>query len=369
MKKQTGFSLIEFMVATVVTLAIIGGAFLAFKDALHTNQRVTLTSDMTENLRAGLNLIQQDLIQAGTGIPTGGIPIPNTPNAAGNCNVGLPTNRPGPGAALTFPACNFVLSAVEPGAALGPPVTSPDVKAGANTDIITVLYADNSLALAQSPITRAASPGVPACNGTITAAGDSVTFDPACINLALAGIRVQPGDLILFSNANGNAIQTVTGAAGQVLKFVAGDPFNLNGRPDPQGTFVQLQNTDPITGAPNGTYPPTSATRIWMISYYLDNVSDPSHVRLIRQINFQPGQPVGETLENLQFTYNFVDGVINPSNQPAVPAGLSENQIRSINVNLAARSTTKNNQTFSYLRSSLSTQVSLRSMAYVNRYN
>ena len=369
MKKQAGFTLLELMVAMGVTLVILGAALMAFTDALHSNQNVALSAEMTENLRAGLNLIQQDLIQAATGIPTGGIPIPNTPNAGGTCNIGQPVNRPALTGGLTFPACNFVLPAVEPGSNLGPQITSPDANPGPNTDVITVLYADNTLSLDKDPVNRPASPGVPACNGTITAEGDSMTFDPACVNLAAAGIRVQPGDLIMFSNAIGNAIQTVTSVNGQTLNFASKDAFNLNGRKDPQGTIIQLQNLDPTTGKPNGTYPPTTATRVWMISYYLDNIADPQHVRLIRQVNFQPRQPVGETLENLQFTYNFVDGVTNPANQPAVPAGLSENQIRSINVYLAARSITLFGQTGRYLRSNLATQVSLRSMAYVNRYN
>jgi prepilin-type N-terminal cleavage/methylation domain-containing protein len=372
MQRQAGFTLVELMVAIAVTLTVLAAALAIFNDTVFSNQLVTSRADMTENLRAGLNLIEQDLLQAGTGIPTGGIPIPNTPNGAGTCNVGQPLNRPSLQGGLTFPACNFSLPAVEPGMDLGPQVVSPDVAPGPNSDLITVLYADNSLSLDKDPINRPASPGVTACGGTITASGDSVTFDPAatCHNLALASVPVQAGDLIMFSNAQGNAIQVVTAVAGpQTLKFAAGDPFSLNGRTDPQGTIVQLQNLDPVTNKPNGTYPPTTATRIWMISYYLDNIADPKHVRLIRRINFQPGQPVGDTLENLQFTFNFVDGVTNPSGQQTIPAGLSESQIRAINVSLWARSPKLWAKTNHYLRDSLSTQVSLRSMAFVNKYN
>jgi prepilin-type N-terminal cleavage/methylation domain-containing protein len=371
MKRQTGFTLIELMVGITVSLIVLAAALATFNDSVSTNQVVTLRADMTDNLRAGLNLIQQDLLQAGTGIPTGGIPIPNTPNGPGTCNIGQPVNRPNLTGGLTFPACNFSLPAVEPGKNLGPRITSPDVAPGPNSDLTTVLYADNTLSLDNVPINRPASPGVTACAGSISAAGDTVTFDPSatCHNLALASIPVQAGDLILFTNAQGNAIQVVTAINGQTLKFSRGDPFNLNGRGDPQGTITQLQNLDPVNNKPNGTYPPTTATRIWMISYYLDNVTDPLHVRLIRQVNFRPGDPVGDTLENLQFTYNFVDGVTNPSGQGTIPPGLSEGQIRAINVSLWARSTRLWAKTGHYLRDNLSTQVSLRSMAFVNKYN
>jgi type II secretory pathway pseudopilin PulG len=371
MKKQTGFTITELMVGMTVALIVLGAAMATFNDTVRTNQVVTLRADMTDNLRAGLNMIQQDLLQVGTGIPTGGIAIPNTPNAAGTCNIGQPVNRPNLQGGLTFPVCNFSLPAVEPGMDLGPQVTSPDVAPGPNSDLITVLYADNALSLDNDPINRPASPGVTACAGTINAAGDTVTFDPSatCHNLAIASVPVQAGDLIMFTNAQGNAIQVVTSVAGQTLKFLRGDAFNLNGRGDPQGTIIQMQNLDPVTNRPNGTYPPTTASRIWMISYYLDNITDPAHVRLIRQVNFRPGQPVGDTLENLQFTYNFVDGVTNPSGQQTIPAGLSEGQIRAINVSLWARSTRLWAKTHHYLRDSLSTQVSLRSMAFVNKYN
>ncbi|HUL15413.1 MAG TPA: prepilin-type N-terminal cleavage/methylation domain-containing protein [Terriglobales bacterium] len=379
-KRQAGFTLLEVLIAMAVTLVIVGAAILALRDSMRTNQDVSYRSDMNDNLRAGLNMIEQDLIQAGTGVPTGGIPIPNTPNSANTCNTTAAPNRPTLTGTLTFPQCNFVLPAVEPGSALGPLITSPDAVAGnpaspsSYTDIITVLYADNSLGLDTNPIYSVNSTGTVICNGSINATGDTVIFDPACANLGTAGVQVQAGDLIMFSNTIGNAIQTVTSVSGQTLKFAAGDPFNLNGRSDPQGTITQIQNSTcnsatPPVCTPNGSYPPTTATRIWMISYYLDNVTDPQHVRLIRRVNFNPGQAVGETLENLQFTYNFIDGVTNPSNQSTVPAGFSENQIRSVDVFLGARSNYSDSLQNRYIRSNLQTQVSLRSMAYRNRYD
>ena len=106
-----------------------------------------------------------------------------------------------------------------------------------------------------------------------------------------------------------------------------------------------------------------------MITYYLDNQTDPVHVRLVRRVNFRPGQPVGETLENLQFAYNYIDGTTTPpTGQSGVPPGYSENQIRSANVFVAARSTYPDPSTNKYLRDSLTTQVSFRSMAFVNKY-
>lgn len=406
MKKQAGFTIVEFIVAMGVTVVVLTGAVLAFKDTVRANQHVVMHEDMNENLRSGLNLMEQDFIQAGTGIPTGGITIPATSSgsagggtdvvpgtnlplagsAGGACNVGAPISRPAPTPSLqnssttnltfnSFNTCSFTLPAIEPGPDLGPLVTSPDATSSVASDMITVLYADNTLSLNKQPINVPATinPANPGCAGNITAAGDAVTFDPACVNFANAGIIVTPGDLILFNNTKGFALQAVTDVKGQTLSFGAGDPYHLNQRTDPAGTIVGLQNTTVNAAGvavPNGTYPPTNATRIWMISYYLDNTTDPNHARLVRRVNFQPGQPVGETLENLQFLYNYKDATSTPpTNQPGVPNGYSESQIRSVNVGLFARSTYADPASNRYLRDSLTTQVSFRSMAFVNRYN
>jgi len=143
----------------------------------------------------------------------------------------------------------------------------------------------------------------------------------------------------------------------------------LNGRTESGGTIQYLQTSSTCGGTP-ACFPVTLATRIWMISYYLDNVTSPPYTRLIRQVNLNSPTPVGETMENLQFTYNFVDGVTNPANQLSVPTGDSEANIRSVNVYLGSRSSHSIQQSNKalYSRSNLMTQVSLRSLAYVNRY-
>jgi hypothetical protein len=334
-----------------------------------------------------MNFIQQDLIQAGTGIPVGGISIPNTGTAGSGCVTGVSAlNRPSLTASgLEFPICNTTLPAVEPGDGLGNTVNSPDATSVLPTDLITMMYVDNTLGLDNKPINQAPFAADPGCTGTISPAGNTVVFDNTtiylgvvnCVDLSKANVPVSPGDLIMFSNANGNAIQTVTAVSGQTLTFgsglAAGDSFGLNGTGKPAGTLINLQNYT-LNGAGNrvynGTYPPTTASRIWMISYYLDDTTDPGRVRLIRRTNFNPGVVVGETIENLQFTYNYVSGGAVAANQNTVPTGYSENQIRSVDVYLGARSDNAINLNgkSSYIRNSLQTQVCLRSLSYVNQY-
>ena len=372
MRKNKGFTLVEILVAIAVTSIVIGAAVVMFRDSMKASRNTTEAADMSDNLRTGLNLIVQDLIQTGTGIPTGGISIPNTVNANG-CNVGKPVNRPPAVLNLTFQGpntanagCNVILPAIEPGNGLGPTVTNPDGTKGPATDIVTILFADNTLSLVHELINGAGCP-----NGTIAANGSSITFDPACVTVGAAGIPVNPGDLLMIYNSNNpnGILQTVTGVAGQTLSFAPGDPFNLNGRAATEtgGTIQQLQNL--TGGLPDGTYPPTSATRIWMVTYYVDTTTDPIHPRLMRAVNFTTPQPVAEALENLQFTYNLADGTTPaPVNQGSIPATDNENQIRSVNVYIGTRSATHRMGSNQYARSNVSTQVALRSMAYFNTY-
>jgi prepilin-type N-terminal cleavage/methylation domain-containing protein len=369
MKKQSGFTLVELIVAMGVTAVVLTAAVLSFRDSTKANSTITQKSDMSDNIRSGLNLIVQDLIQTGTGIPTGGISIPNTANSSG-CNTGKPVNRPPASLSLTFqgpnstnPGCNVILPPIEPGNNLGPTITSPDGTSGPASDVITVMYIDNTLAMDAKPINGPACP-----NGVIDPKGALITFDSSStcgVTIGAAGIPVNVGDLIMIYNANGNCLQMVSAVSGQTLTFNAGDPFNLNGRTATEtgGTIKQLQNAD-------GSYPLTSATRVWMITYYLAvPAGDTTHPQLMREVNFNTPQAVAEVLENLQFAYNFADGTSPaPVNQAAVPAADTENQIRSVNVYIGARSTSTTAGSGKYARTNLATQVALRSMAYFNTY-
>ena len=55
-------------------------------------------------------------------------------------------------------------------------------------------------------------------------------------------------------------------------------------------------------------------------------------------------------------------------NQSTIPTGYTESQIRSVNLYMSTRSTSMLGQTKQYARENFQTQLSLRSMAYVNRY-
>lgn len=328
-----GFTLVELLVATTITLVVLGVTMQAFSDALRANQAVVLLADTNENLRAGTNMMTRDLQQVGRSIPVGGIPIPTDGPA-----TALVRPSP-PGQNYTFPV-GPTLPAVTAGDGLGPTLS------GGATDIVTVLYADSLLSLDTLPLTAIANDG-------------STATVPDAIPINVVGTAVTAGDLIMFSNGQGNALQMVTSVDGQVMTFAANDALNVNQRGATNGTIMNIR-----TGT---TFPPTTATRIVMVTYYLDaTIAD--RPRLMRRLNSGVGRPVAVVMENLQLTYDIVDGVTNPSNQPAPVAPNTPNQIREANLFLAARSVEQNWKARAFFRNSLSTQVSLRSLAFVDRY-
>lgn len=335
MRNESGFTLAELLVSTVVTLMVLAAALGGFADAMRVTDAARETTDTNQSLEVSASMLLRDFIQAGQGIPLGGIPVPS---GAGATEI----QRPSPaGSDMTFAAGTEVIPAVTPGGALGPVVL------GVETDMVHVLYADPTLPLNSLPLTSVANDG---SSMVVPNEIDIGGQDP-----------IQAGDLILFSNGSGNAVQMVTSRSGQTVFFAAGDPMNLNQRGAAQGTIMNLRS--------GGTFPPTSATRINLISYYIDIVTDPALPRLVRQVNMGARLAIALGIENYQITYDLVDGGANPTNVETPVDPSSPNHIRKANLFLAARSLAVNPRTRQFFRNTIATQVSLRSLAFVDRYN
>jgi hypothetical protein len=333
MKKDQGFSSVEMLIAAVLSAIVLSSALGAFNSAAGLAENTNQMTDLEQNLRAGVKLLVRDFINAGWGVPTGGISIPSGANSTA-------VKRPGPpDEEYTFGTAD-VITAVSPGASLGPEGN------GQNTDMVNILFADSTLPLNQTPLVSIATNGASA----LVNSGTPIT-----------GISnaIRPGDLIAFSNGIGNTIQYVTRVDGQRMYFAtsSADELNFNQPTAAAGSITQLQS--------GGVFPTTTATRVWLITYYLDYTTDPNTPRLIRRVNNRPGAPVALVLENLQLTYDLVDGDTNPAK---VENPGSPNQIRKANILLSGRSSERIRNTQEFLRTSLTTQVSLRSLSFVDRY-
>jgi hypothetical protein len=134
-----------------------------------------------------------------------------------------------------------------------------------------------------------------------------------------------------------------------------------------------------------------TAQRLLMISYFLDStltLNGQTVPRLMRQVNMTKNstncttanppavgcpESVAEVIEGLELSYDYVNGTSPITNQVTTPVGLTDNQIRKVNIYLAGRSDTPSGfdltkKTAQYMRNNLATQVDIRSLAFVNRY-
>src|ERR1700722_4018072 len=298
MKRENGFSLLELMVSMAVTIVVLGAATTALLQAQRATQAIAMQANTQENLRAGMHFMVRD-------IPQGGITIPY--------NATSLVNRPG--LAGTFPTSYTAIPAITPGSRLGQVATSMDpatnlpLVSGTGTDIVNVLYNDDTLVdalgnhLYSFPVVQAA-PAVPVCAGGISPTGAFVTMTPAYFTMPGGVQPSAAGNLSRFHNQNGTALEYVTSVAGSTINFAAGDPAGLNQTGKANGTVANL--------GPGGAFPPTTITRVWMVSYYVD-FTNPASPQLIRQVNYpnypaaapaNPPQDIADMTEDLSFSYD-----------------------------------------------------------------
>jgi len=335
---DAGFSLIEALMATAITLVVLALTSRAFISGLNANNAIELLTGTNQNLQVASGYITQDLIKAGQGIQIGGLSRPNGPGATA---IVRPI-----GTASTFPT-STVLSAVTAGDALGPLVMDTTTST-TRSDVITVIYMDQTATV------------LPLTSVSLTSTAATVVVTPT-INTTTAN-TVRQGDLFVFTNPNGMTVMEVTGSTpnSQTLVFDNTDvlKFNQPGLPAGQGGIKQLVPT------PTG-YPPVSMQRLTMVTYYIDRTV-PTQPVLMRRLGGTAPIPIAMGVENLQMQYyTFPSGA---SSLSLTSSPTNPDDVRKIDVYLGARSEDKAKQTNDYVRNSMATQVTVRSLGLFDTY-
>ena len=371
-----GFSLVEVMISVGIMTAIMAATMTALAQAMKANETAVLVTGMNNNLRTGMDLMIRDLLQVGSGLPPGHFIL--IPSGAGER-----INMPGPpGTAHLSTVGDAEINAVNPGAdwSARQPVAGTactvDGPGCVRTDTITTLAADSTFTdIALTARTRRTGRPSPCtrCRQHRSTGPD----------------RVVPGQLIMLER--GCVYGAVAGdgvdARSDMITFAANDSLNLNSTPrrlDRHGVERPSRRPSGFVPVAPATVLSTTATRIRMISYYIDN-TNPAHPTLVRRIN--NGHPTDfdntaaarwrsiSTICRSPTTSRTATAILRTSRHRRLrperclpPDACSVNQIRKVNITLSARSRTEFSATNQYFRNTLSTQVSLRGMSFVNDY-
>ena len=76
LRTELGFSLVEALIAMLITLVILSAAFGAFKSMADVNTASVYSIEVTQNLQSSLTVIRRDLQRTGQEVPDTGIPVP-----------------------------------------------------------------------------------------------------------------------------------------------------------------------------------------------------------------------------------------------------------------------------------------------------
>lgn len=357
----SGYSLIEMMVATGITTVVMAVTMTGLADVSKGSEMVLNMTAMNKALRSGMDLLERDMLQVGSGLPPGHVIL--VPSGVGSTPIRLPGP---PGTAFTSVAGDPDISAVQPSAGLGPTVN------GHATDVLTVLMADNAFL------------NVTVTAVTATTVDVSPTVGGVPLNIATGPDRVSPGQLMMISRQSSTALEQVTSVdyGTRRITFADGDSLNLNQSGAAAGNLAAINRL-----APANSIIGVQLTRIRMITYYLDATIDPKHPRLVRRINNgsptafdnTSGTAVAMDIENLTFSYDLNDGNTNPSGVrmtltdqgvagACAPNPCSTNQVRKVDIVITARSSNINNPKARSFHNTLASQVSFRGMAFVDEY-
>lgn len=348
-----GFSLIELIVAMGLFTLIMGVTMSGLSNVIKGNEMVVSLATVNAGLRTGMDLMVRDLLQVGSGLPSSH--TVSIPNGTGSAQVRIPGP---PGTTFLTDVGDLVLPAVIPKAGAGPTID------GVSTDTVSMLMADNAF-----------------LDVGLTAVSNTTVTVAAGPDLGNGPDRVLPGQLMLISKGSFNTLVEVTAVNvnTRVLTFADGDSLRLNQVNAANGTLKALNAQAPVNSAAS-----TRISRMRMISYYLDNITDPAHPRLVRRINNGNATTFNNTLGtavvidavDLQFTYDISNGVGNPggvemnatdlgTGGACSPSACAETQIRKVTVMLRSKSPSRATE---YVSPVLRSQVALRAMAFVDRY-
>jgi prepilin-type N-terminal cleavage/methylation domain-containing protein len=364
-KSIDGFSLLEMLIAMSLGLVLVASAVQMYSKATDATFTVSQRAEMQQDMRAAEDMMVKDISLAGAGLQPGGVAVasgtgtnPKYGCDQVKCYIGGGTTPAG----IALPG-NYLYWII-PGPAQGVTLNA----AVGPTDVITVVYADTAFQLNQYQVTFNNA------NGTsVNFSLPAVPPNPLPQPVSAQDVGLKTGDLVLFSNTVGG---NTAMAVGEVTGNVAGasSPYTALFANSDALQFNQVAATagdlKQIAGGAN-----TTALRIFVITYYIDVLPNPSGAglgtpRLMRQVNGQIPVPVAENVADLRITYDTYDNngnLLVDQRDAGASVGVQPNMIRKVNIkHLTVRSALRGVK--GYQSMDIQTSVSARNMSFKDRY-
>lgn len=377
-KSIRGFTLIEILVAMGVGLVILAAALELYTRALDISFMTQQRAEMQLDVRAAQNMMVKDIGNAGVGLDPGGVALVTgaTKLPVYGCDQTkcyLPVVSAPSG--LTYPVStgSNYLYWIIPGNAQGATISA----LRGPTDAITVVYSDTVFPYDDYTISFNNTSGTSIRFTEIpdTPAPGKPTLPFVKISDPVQGLK--KGDLVLFTNkdASGNTQNAVgevtadaTGVSGPWdVSFSTPDVLNLNQSDGTSNGMKQLAAGQAAT---------TTAVRLYQISYYLDQFTNPVTLKktpvLMRQVNGQTPVPVTENIIDLKILYEVYDDAGNLTKDVASPT--SPNMIHRVVVDMTARSALRGiiartaSNPMGYQSINVRNSISTRNMSFKDRY-
>lgn len=329
---ESGFSLIEMIVAMVVFMIVVGTIYGLLQIGLIDRNRASRRSDVLKNARAAIHLISRDALNAGLSYNKSGAIVPDDFIST---RLGTPADTD---------AERDVLTSVTGGNNLFFNILSPDINA--RTDLIAFAYRD----------TEFNGGNVISLNNAAT-----VTGQPETVRLQTTSNEarnVKGYDLYLVESDSSQVAVMATGMPSQsAIDIAPGDPLGLNQPLNGTGAGGSLLQKCTAAITENCTSYVASVKRFFWVAYRVK--SDGTLVRITFGNNTGAGaaeqiqeQPVAYNIEDFQVLYVLEDGSTteNPSAGADGIAGTADdrpsdfNLVRQISVTIKVQATEADEQ-------------------------
>lgn len=349
---QSGFSMLELMIAMVIFLIVTGSIYGLLALGRYDRNRSSRRSDVLKNARVAVHMIGRDVLNAGLGYHRRGAIVPDNFNST---QLGVPPD---------VDAARDMLTSVVIGNNIN--TNNLSATAGLKTDTIAFAYRDVDFNGGNTIDLLGVGPGATAAVPRLTS------------KTATGAAAAQPYDLFLIESDTSQVAVMATAVNGSnTIDLAPGDPLGLNQALNGSGTAGSLLRQCTSSTDTNCTTYSATAKRIFLVSYKVK--PDGTLVRVVYGNNRGAAStaqiqelPMAYSVEDFQIKYVLDDGTVtdNPSVGADGIVGTADddwqgfNRVRQLTISIKVQSTDADDRSGKLESISFTSTFSTRNLGY-----